>query len=102
MEIIRGARADLEVLYASALDEDAMRQQKQRRMQQLSSDLQAKLAETGLDSPGWLGAELNNARLASIGLYELDLSRFRDLYEECGRELACFYERASSLRLSPP
>ena len=98
--IIRDARADLEMLYASGADEHVMRQDKERRLQRLAQDLNAQLGESGLESPGWLGGQLNNARLASIGLYELDLARFRALYEDCERDLRCFYERASSLRLS--
>jgi predicted aminopeptidase len=98
--IIRKARSDLETLYESGADEDSMRNQKDRRLQRLSDDLKAKLTESGEESPGWLGGELNNARLASIGLYELDLSRFRELYEECERQLECFYDRVNSLRLS--
>ena len=98
--IVRDARTELETLYASDMSGDAMRAAKDVRLQRLADDLNAELAASGTDSPGWLGGQLNNARLASIGLYELDLARFRELYEECGRELACFYERASSLRLS--
>lgn len=99
--VIREARSDLESLYASALDEAAMRQQKTRRLRQLADDLKTKLAGSGLDAPGWLGSQLNNARLASIGLYELDLARFRALYQACERDLACFYDRAVELRQEP-
>ena len=95
--IIREARADLEALYASGVDSESMRQDKAARLQQLSTDLAAKLAGSGRDAPGWLGDELNNAKLASIGLYELDLSRFRGIYESCEREMACFYARAEAL-----
>jgi predicted aminopeptidase len=69
-------------------------------LQQLAADLKAELAAADTQAPGWLEGRLNNARLASIGLYELDISKFRDLYEECERDLRCFYERASSLRPS--
>jgi predicted aminopeptidase len=99
---IRKATADLQALYASGADADTMRRQKGVRLQQLSDDLEARLAASGMDAPGWLGGQLNNARLASIGLYELDLSRFRGLYEECAYDLRCFYDRASSLRSSEP
>jgi predicted aminopeptidase len=98
VELIREARTDLESLYASALDATTMRREKQQRLQRLADELRAELAGSGLDSPGWLGGELNNARLVSIGLYELDLARFRELYEDCERDLACFYERAEELQ----
>ncbi len=100
VEIIRDASSELEMLYDSAVDEDTMRTEKDVRLRRLADDLQAKLAASGMGTPGWLSGPLNNARLASIGLYELDLGRFRALYEECARELECFYDRASSLRLS--
>lgn len=95
--IIRDARAELETLYDSGVDEDAMRAKKDARLRRLTEDLKAKLAASGLESPGWLVGQLNNARLASIGLYELDLARFRALYEECARDLECFYGRAKEL-----
>ena len=98
--IIRDARAELETLYASGRDEDAMRAEKDARLLRLAGDLNTELAASGMESPGWLGGQLNNARLASIGLYELNLAEFRALYEECERNLECFYDRASSLRPS--
>ncbi|MDJ0814223.1 MAG: aminopeptidase [Woeseiaceae bacterium] len=98
--VIRQARADLGTLYASGADAATMRREKEQRLQQLTHDLNAKLSESGQDAPGWLGGRLNNARLVSISLYELDLARFRELYEDCERDLRCFYDRASSLRLS--
>jgi predicted aminopeptidase len=100
--VILEARTDLQTLYASGADADSMRREKDARLQQLANDLEAELAAFDMQAPGWLGVQLNNARLASIGLYELDVSRFRDLYEECERDLRCFYDRASSLRPSEP
>ena len=98
--IITAARKDLQTLYDSGAGEAPMRRQKDERLQQLAADLKAELAAADTQAPGWLEGRLNNARLASIGLYELDISKFRDLYEECERDLRCFYERASSLRPS--
>ncbi len=97
VDVIRAARTDLETLYASGANEDTMRRQKDARLQQLAGDLETDLTASGMEAPGWLGGQLNNARLASIGLYELDLSKFRDLYEECEHDLACFYRRAAEL-----
>ena len=99
--LIRAAKSDLETLYASALEEAEMRRQREQRLSRLAAELKARLAESGRDSPGWLGDELNNARLVSIGLYQLDLARFRALYEDCERDLACFYDRAVEWRQVP-
>ena len=77
-----------------------MRERKRQRLQQLSAVLASQLLDSGLESPGWLRQQLNNARLAAIGLYELHVADFRELYAACEQQLECFYERASSLRLS--
>ena len=99
VELIRAARSELEAVYASALNEAAMREKKAQRLRRLAEELRAKLDESGRDAPGWLGDELNNARLVSIGLYQLDLARFRTLYDACERDLECFYARAVELQL---
>jgi predicted aminopeptidase len=100
MEIIAIARDDLEDLYSSSAAPEEMRSSKARRLEQLRSELDTELAGSGHDAPGWLGNGLNNARLASMGLYQNRLPEFRALYEECDRDLRCFYEKASSLRLA--
>ena len=100
IEIIAIARGDLEDLYASSAAPEQMRSAKASRLEQLRSELDAELERSGRDAPGWLGNGLNNARLASIGLYENRLPEFRALYEECDRDLQCFYDNASSLQLA--
>lgn len=96
-EIIAAARAELEALYASDTATHEMRLAKQRRLERLRVELAEALAESGREAPGWLGSELNNARLASLGLYQDRLPEFRALYEECRRDLPCFYGRAEEL-----
>lgn len=98
MEIIAAARGDLEDLYSSSMAPDEMRSGKERRLEQLRVELDAELQRSGRDTPAWLANGLNNARLASMGLYQNRLPEFRALYEECDRDLRCFYEEASSLR----
>jgi len=90
MRLIEAARKELHALYSSDLDDVAMRQQKANILQGLVDGL------SGV-SPGWLSGTLNNARLASLGLYEGRLPSFRAIFRHCGEQLACFYEQAAQL-----
>ena len=98
IELVASARTELEALYASSLAPHEMRKGKERRLEQLRSELNAELERSGRDAPGWLDSELNNARLASMGLYQNRVAEFRALYEDCERDLQCFYDNASSLQ----
>jgi len=95
--VVAAARADLETLYSSSLAAHEMRLGKERRLEQLRADLDAKLEQSGYEAPRWLDSELNNARLASMGLYQNRVPEFRALYEKCDHDLQCFYGRAKEL-----
>ena len=97
IEVIAEARADLEALYGSSMADHEMRLGKERRLDELREELTALLEASGQKPPGWLSADLNNARLASVGIYQDRLPEFRALYEECEQDLQCFYERAEEL-----
>lgn len=101
-ELVNAAREDLEKVYASALDETGMRQAKQDRLNALGEQIRAAVESTGRRPPAWTEAPINNARLVSVGLYLGRVREFHDLYAECDRDLACFYERASSLPPAGP
>jgi predicted aminopeptidase len=100
MDIVTTARSDLEALYGSPLAAGDMRTSKELRLQRLREELATELDKSGQRQPAWLDGELNNARLVSMGLYQNRLPEFRALFEECGRDLRCFYDRASSLQLA--
>jgi predicted aminopeptidase len=87
MEAVVLARSDLEKVYASSMAAHEMRRAKETRLAQLASEL-----------PAELEIDLNNAGLASMSLYQSRVPEFRELYEECERELRCFYDQASSLQ----
>ena len=87
MDAIAAARSDLEKLYASSMAAHEMRRAKETRLAQLANEL-----------PAELEIDLNNARLASMSLYQSRVPEFRALYEKCERELRCFYDQASSLQ----
>jgi len=87
MEAVAVARSDLEMVYASSMAAHEMRRAKETRLAQLASEL-----------PAELEIDLNNARLAAMSLYQSRVPEFRALFEECERELRCFYDQASSLQ----
>jgi len=86
MEVIAVARSDLEKVYASAMAAHEMRRAKETRLAQLANEL-----------PAEFQTDLNNARLASVSLYQSRVPEFRALYEECELSLQCFYDRADRL-----
>lgn len=86
MEAIAVARSDLEKVYASSMAAHEMRRAKETRLAQLANEL-----------PAELEIDLNNARLASMSLYQSHVPEFRALYEKCERELRCFYDHAEFL-----
>jgi predicted aminopeptidase len=45
----------------------------------------------------WLPPPLNNARLASLGLYEGRVGAFKATLRECSGQLACFYAETRAL-----
>ncbi len=94
MQLMSDARVDLRALYAETTGESEKRQRKQRRIEQLSDALRVELQESGRDPAGWLGQELNNARIASLALYEGRLPQFRIMLDQCHDDLACFYDEA--------
>lgn len=94
---VANARAQLEGLYSSGASDEVMRSQKLSILNQLSEDTQSKIDESGLSIQNWLAPPLNNARLASFGVYDSNLPAFRAIMEMCSNELACFYEQSSVL-----
>ncbi|NNF40911.1 MAG: aminopeptidase [Woeseiaceae bacterium] len=97
MALVAKARGDLRQSFASKIDDAGKRRLKRARLQQLGLDVTALLARTGRKADGWRGDELNNARLASMTLYEARLPAFRALLANCNNDMRCFYDRATAL-----
>jgi len=97
MEVVMAARADLDELYASALPAEDMRLQKSARLEALANDAVSLLENAGRDASGWRAESLNNARLASMVLYEGRVPEFRALLERCEEQIECFYAEAKAL-----
>ncbi len=95
--LVATAREDLESIYSSGASADMMRSQKRSALSKLSDDTQSEIDESGLSVQNWLAPPLNNARLASFGVYEINLPAFRAILNACSNELACFYDESSVL-----
>lgn len=94
---VGSARDDLESLYRQPLAPAEMRQRKQQRLNALAAELRDEFAEGGRQTPEWVTADLNNARLASIALYNDRVPELRALLADCDADLECFYGRARQL-----
>ena len=99
-ELANAARDDLARIYDSQSSEQAKREQKAQRIDRLREEAAELAGLRGFSGPGWLGGVVNNARLASVGLYNGDVPAFREVLAQCNRDLPCFYaevERLSGL-----
>jgi predicted aminopeptidase len=97
MALVASARDDLRTVYAAADSDEQKQRRKKARLEQLSQKASARLEQAGRVSSGWLGDELNNARLASMTLYEGRLHAFRALLAGCDEDIRCFYAKAGDL-----
>ena len=95
--LVAATRENLESIYTSDKSADMMRSQKLSALSKLSEDTQSENDESGLSVQNWLAPPLNNARLASFGVYESNLPAFRTIFEKCSHELTCFYDESSDL-----
>ena len=97
MRLVDEAKVELRALYESELDDELKRSRKQASLDALSAAA-ARLAEdSGPGAVNWLAAPLNNARLASLGLYEGRQDVFRKILRDCDGELVCFYAESRKL-----
>ena len=91
------AKRELESLYRTRIAPDEMRRRKEARLDALAVELKSAFEESGRVAPAWIGAELNNARLASMALYQDRVPEFRQLLDDCEDRLPCFYAAAREL-----
>lgn len=97
MDLVAIARDDLEAIYTADTGTDEKRAAKSARLAALRRAVADTLGQAGRDPGSWLSGELNNARLASMSLYEGRLPEFRALLESCDDDIACFYAKARRL-----
>lgn len=104
MRLVLDARSRLETLYASSLPPEEMRREKARIFAALRRDYDALQAGPWQGYAGydrWFGQEVNNATLASVGLYQQLVPAFETLLEHHGRDLPRFYAEVRALAELP-
>lgn len=95
-------RARLETLYASALGPEEKRAAKRAAFEQIARDYAALKRDWGGDDgfDAWM-RDLNNARLAAVGLYHRHVPAFQALLARHQGDLAAFYREAEALAKLP-
>ncbi|NIA27744.1 MAG: aminopeptidase [Desulfobulbaceae bacterium] len=94
MQFIEAARVDLAETYATPLDVNTKRSMKSARLDTLKTEVMREFEASGRRVPAWIDEGLNNARLASMVLYQGRLPEFRELLAECDDDIRCFYVAA--------
>jgi predicted aminopeptidase len=94
IQLVDAARSDLMEIYAASLDAGTMRSRKKVRLDLLKAEVAREFEASGRRLPAWVGDGLNNARLASMTLYQGRLQEFRELLAECDDDIRCFYVAA--------
>jgi len=94
MQLVEVARSDLTEVYAAPLDASTKRSRKKVRLDLLKAEVAREFEASDRRTPAWVGEGLNNARLASMTLYQGRLQEFRELLAECDDDIQCFYVAA--------
>jgi predicted aminopeptidase len=97
MTLVDASKAELKVLYESDLDDELKRLRKQEVLDSLSAAAGRLIEANGSGARNWLAPPLNNARLASLGLYEGRLGAFETILRNCNGQLDCFYTETKKL-----
>lgn len=99
-QLLLQTRQGLKTLYDSDASDEAKRAGKQRLFAQLRQRYEALRdgqwkGYTGYDR--FFQQDVNNARLAGMGLYSQWVPAFKSIYEQCQARFDCFYERVRLL-----
>jgi predicted aminopeptidase len=97
MTLVDASKSGLGALYESDLGDDLKRERKQELLDDLSAAAARLIEASGSGTTNWLAPPLNNARLASLGLYEGRLGVFETILQNCNGQLACFYTETKQL-----
>jgi predicted aminopeptidase len=104
VQLLLAYRARLETLYARPLDATAMRAAKAEifmELHQASAELRRRWGGYG-GYDAWFSQNLNNAHLASIGVYHQYVPAFEELLRRERGDLRAFYRAAKRLSRLPP
>jgi predicted aminopeptidase len=97
MQLVDSTKTELADLYGSDLEDELKRGRKKVLLDGLSAAAGRLLDESGFEGKNWLAAPLNNARLASLGLYEGRHGAFKSILQDCDEQLVCFYAETEKL-----
>jgi len=97
MALAESGRERLRAVYAGDAAPDEMRTRKAEVIEWLSIEAADLASERRMPVANFLQGDLNNARLASLGLYNVYVGAFRALYSTCKESVDCFYQAAKSL-----
>ena len=104
VKLLSSTRARLKELYAAPLPRDEMVVKKAEAFTQLSGEIRALERREGVSIPlyeQWIGAGLNNARLASVATYFECVPGFMRLLHEQQDSLPRFYDAVRKLAEQP-
>jgi predicted aminopeptidase len=103
-ELVLGYRDRLERLYAADESDEWKRRRKAETLDALRHDYEALKGDwqgyAGFD--GWFSRDLNNARLALLGVYHQWVPAFQELLRSQGGRLEAFSEGVEALAALPP
>ena len=97
MALVDEAREDLRTYFSETLDDDEKRLLKEDRLERLAAAIGARYPARGATAGESVLGRWNNARLLSFSLYEGWVPAFRQLYENCARDLECFYAQTQAI-----
>jgi len=104
VSLLARSRARLSRLYASGVAREEMRTGKAQILNELVADIHALEQRTGLGLPlyeTWIGAGLNNARLAAVATYYDCVPGFMQMLKEQDNDLPRFYAAVRQLAKQP-
>ena len=103
IRLVLGFRDELSVLYRSGLAEDALRAEKARRFDEFIENYGRERGRwpAGENYDRWFAQDLNNAHIASVGLYHRHVAAFEALLTSVNGNLAAFYRAAQTLARLP-
>lgn len=97
MALVDATKAELRELYASDAEIELKRSRKRELLDELSAAARRLNGASESGANNWLAPPLNNARLASLDLYEGRQDSFDAIFRDCNRQLACFYAESKKL-----
>ncbi len=102
--LILETREALRQLYASKLPPEQMRERKAALFDEMTARYRRQQEEWGgyKGFDRWFASGLNNAKLASISTYRVEVPGFQQLLRDSGDDLPRFYQAAMALGKRPP